>query len=106
METATRDVITKNRPTSGVVLLGLILLVSGILIQDPFGVNLIVTGLGVALLISGISYTATKGEGWVALTNAFVSLIGAQLLAFDGILRWLGGIAMLIVVMSVLYSRL
>ena len=106
METAPGEVTSKDRPTSGVVLLGLVLLIGGVFIRDPFGVNLIAAGLGVALLISGISYTATKGEGWVALTNAFVSLIGAQLLAFDGILRWLGGIAILIVALSVLYSRL
>lgn len=106
METVPREVITKNHPTSGVVLLGLVLLISGIFVQDPFGVNLIVAGLGIALLISGISYAATKGKGWVALTNAFVSLIGVQLLAFDGIIQLLGGIAVLIVAMSVLYSRL
>lgn len=106
MEAAPRKEITKNRPASGVVLLGLVLFVIGNIYQDSFGMDLIVTGFGIALLISGISYIATKGEGWVALTNAFVSLIGTQLLAFDGIIRWLGGIAVLLVALSVLYSRL
>ncbi|WP_436903064.1 hypothetical protein [Halovenus halobia] len=106
METAPREVITKNRSISGVVLLGLVLLVGGIVIQDPFGVNLIVAGLGIALLIAGVSYAATKGKRWVALANAFVSLIGAQLLAFGGIVRLLGGVVVLTVVISVLYSRL
>jgi hypothetical protein len=106
MEIAQRKVVTSNQRISGVVLFGFVLLFGGIFIQDPFGVNLIVTGLGIALLIAGISYVATDGTGWVALTNAFITLVGAQLLAFDGILRLFGGLTILVVATSVVYTRL
>jgi len=49
---------------------------------------------------------ATKGKGRLALTNAFVSLVAAQLLAFDSVIRWVGGFAVVIVGMSIVYSRL
>lgn len=106
METAPIKVIDDNRPISGLILIGLLLVISGIVIQDSFGVNLIVTGLGVALLISGISYVATNGKGRVALTNAFVSLVATQLLAFDGMIQWIGGATIVIVFTSIVYSRL
>ena len=106
METAPRKVIARNRPTSGVILLGLFLVISGLFVQDSMGVNLIVTGLGIALLIAGISYIATKGKGRVALTNAFVSLVAAQLLAFNGMIRLIGGLTIIAVVVSIIYSRL
>lgn len=70
------------------------------------GVNLIVTGLGVALLIAGIAYVATKGKGRVALINAFISLVAAQLLAFTGLIRLVGGLTIVIVIISIIYSRL
>jgi len=106
MENAPRTVIARNRPTSGVILIGLLLVISGLFTQDSLGVNLIVIGLGVALLLAGVSYIATKGKGRLALTNAFVSLVAAQLLAFDSVIRWVGGFAVVIVGMSIVYSRL
>jgi len=105
METPEKTVIADTFPVSGIVVLGMLLAIFGLFVQDSMGVHLIITALGIGLLISGMTFMATNGNRWVRLTNAFVSLVAAQLLAFSGVIQWVGGSIICIVGISVLYSR-
>lgn len=97
---------TATLPESSIVLIGLLLTVGGLLFQDSIGVTPLLTAVGIGLLIAGTVYIAAKGSELTRLTLAFVSLVAVQLVASSGVVQWIGGVLIGIVVVAILYSRL
>lgn len=93
-------------PESSIVLIGLLFTIFGLTFRDSVGITSLFTALGIGLLIAGTVYVAAKGSEWTRLTLVFVSLVAVQLIAFGGVVRWIGGVMIGTVVTVIAYSRL
>ncbi|MXR51855.1 hypothetical protein GRX03_09585 [Halovenus sp. WSH3] len=105
MHTDHRNVVGSDGSVSRVVLAGLALVITGLVVADSLGVHFIIVGLGIGVTLSGTVYLATDGSEWLRIANAFVALVGCQLVGFSGVVRGVGGALVGAVVVSVLYSR-
>lgn len=105
------DAVQKKRGTttlseSSVVLIGLFLAVVGLTFRHSIGIASLLIALGIGLLIAGTVYSVAKGSEWTRLTFVFVSLVAVQLVTFRGVVQWIGGVMIGIVLVAISYSRL
>lgn len=106
MDSLQRRWDTATFPESSIILIGLVLTAGGILFRDSIGITTLLTAIGIGLLIAGTVYIAARGSELARLTIAFVSLIAVQLVTFGGVVQWIGGAMIGIIIAAITYSRL
>lgn len=101
-----RKWFTTNFPESSIVLVGFLLTILGLALRNSTGVAELLAAFGIALFVAGMAYVTAGGTERFRLTLAFGSLIAAQLLAFGGLVQWVGGITIGSIVVAITYSRM
>jgi hypothetical protein len=97
-----------NTPTlseSSIVLIGLLLAIVGLTFRDTVGITSLLTAVGTGLVIAGTVYIAVEGSEVIRLSLVLLALVALPLLAYGGIVRWIGGLMIGTVVGGALYSR-
>lgn len=96
---------TPTLPESGIVLIGLLLAIVGLTFRDTAGIMSLLAAVGIGLMIAGTVYIAVEASEVVRLSLVFIALVAMPLLAYGGIVRWIGGLMIGTVVCGALYSR-
>jgi len=97
-----------NTPTlseSSIVLIGLLLAIIGLTFRDTAGITSLLAAVGIGLVIAGTVYIAVEASEVVRLSLVFIALVAMPLLAYGGIVQWIGGLMIGTVVGGALYSR-
>ena len=97
-----------NIPTlseSSVPLIGILLTIVGLTFRDTAGITSLLAAVGIGLVIAGMVYIAVEGSEVVRLSLSFIALVALPLLAYGGIVRWIGGLMIGTVIVGALYSR-
>jgi len=98
-----------NTPTlseSSVLLIGILLTIVGLTFRDTAGITSLLAAVGIGLVIAGTVYIAVEGSDVVRLSLVFIALVALPLLAYGGIVRWIGGLMIGTVIVGALYSRI
>jgi len=97
-----------NTPTlseSSIVLIGLLLTIVGLTFGDTAGITSLLAAVGIGLVIAGTVYIAVEASEVIRLSLVFIALVAMPLLAYGGIVQWIGGLMIGTVVCGALYSR-
>ena len=105
------DALQKNWNTpslseSSVLLIGILLTIVGLTFRDTAGITSLLAAVGIGLVIAGTVYIAVEGSEVVRLSLVFIALVALPLLAYGGIVRWIGGLMIGTVIVGALYSRI
>ena len=105
------DALQKNWNTpslseSSVLLIGILLTIVGLTFRDTAGITSLLAAVGIGLVIAGTVYIAVEGSDVVRLSLVFIALVALPLLAYGGIVRWIGGLMIGTVIVGALYSRI
>jgi hypothetical protein len=96
---------TQTLSELSIILIGLLLVIVGLTFQDTAGITSLFAAVGIGLVISGTVYTAVEASEVVRLSLVFIALVALSLLAYGGIVQWIGGLMIGTVVSGALYSR-
>lgn len=106
MNTTLSTQSTAARSGKAVILLGLLLAITGLAIEDSLGASTSVAALGVALLVGGTTFVSVAAPTVYRYAFTIVALTAAPLVFFDGVTSLIGTLGIGTVVVGVLYTRL
>jgi hypothetical protein len=92
-------------PPATVALVGAMAAMTGIALRDTLGASESVTAAGIGMMIGGAAYAASAGPDWARLGLTVLALVSVQLLAFGGVLRWIGVAGVGAVLAGIAYGR-
>lgn len=101
-----REHVRLNLPETSIALIGLLSFFVGISLRDIFGASALLVSFGIAFLIAGTTYVAADGTDLLRYSLSFVALVAVPLVAFSGIVRYLGAAGIAVVTIGLIYSRL
>jgi len=96
---------TQTLHGSSISLIGLLLAIVGLVFQDTAGITSLLAAVGIGLVVAGTVYIAVEASEVVRLSLVFIALVAVPLLAYGGIVQWIGGLMIGTVVGGALYSR-
>ncbi len=104
------DVLNRNWNSltlseSTIVIIGLLFAIAGLTFRDSFGISSLLAATGIGLLVAGTVYMAVEAHEVVRLSLAFLGLVALPLLSYGGIVQWLGGLMIGIVIIGAFSSR-
>ena len=105
MRALEKSLKTPTLSESSIVLIGLLLAIIGLTFRDTAGITSLLAAVGIGLVIAGTVYIAVEASEVVRLSLVFIALVAMPLLAYGGIVQWIGGLMIGTVVGGALYSR-
>lgn len=105
MASLLKERTTPTLPESSIVLIGLVFTIIGLTFRDSVGGTSLLAALGIGLVIAGTVYIAVEGPKRLRLSLAFIALLALPLFSYGGVIQWVGGLMMAIVIAGAVYSR-